>query len=72
MHQDGYRKLVVAHILAATTVGFTWAAAVYRRRKNSKSVKPESIVPRLDLTGSGHVGRVENFPHYVGKLIFPS
>ncbi|MFS7924795.1 putative Zeta toxin domain, P-loop containing nucleoside triphosphate hydrolase [Helianthus anomalus] len=69
MHKDGYRKLVVAHILAATTVGFIWAAAVYRRRKNSKSVKPESIVPRLDLTGSGHVGRVENFPHYVARQL---
>ncbi|KAI7745784.1 hypothetical protein M8C21_011094 [Ambrosia artemisiifolia] len=71
MHKDGYgRQLVVAHILAATTVGFIWAAAAaHRRRKRSKSAKPESVVPRLHLTGSGHVGRVESFSHYVARQL---
>ncbi|KAJ0954317.1 putative Zeta toxin domain, P-loop containing nucleoside triphosphate hydrolase [Helianthus annuus] len=31
--------------------------------------KPESVVPRLDLTGSGHVGRPENFSHYVARQL---
>lgn len=30
--------------------------------------KPESLVPLLDLTGSGNVGKPEKFSHYVGKL----
>ncbi|KAJ0860601.1 hypothetical protein HanRHA438_Chr13g0625441 [Helianthus annuus] len=34
------------------------------------SAKPESVVPRLELTGSGHVGKFETFAHYVGKLLF--
>ncbi|KAI3804268.1 hypothetical protein L1987_25686 [Smallanthus sonchifolius] len=69
MHTDRYGRLVVAHILAATTIGFIWAAATHQRRKNSKAAKPESVIPRLDLTGSGHVGRLEKFSHYVARQL---
>ncbi|KAK9068193.1 hypothetical protein SSX86_012304 [Deinandra increscens subsp. villosa] len=69
MHRDGYGRLVVAQTVAATTIGLIWAAAAYRRRKNIPSAKPESVVPRLDLTGSGHGGRPEKFSHYVARQL---
>ncbi|KAK1430399.1 hypothetical protein QVD17_13104 [Tagetes erecta] len=69
MHKDGYGKLVVAHVVAAVSIGLIWAAATHRHRKNSKSSKPESVVPLLNLTGSGHVGRLEKFSHYVARQL---
>ncbi|KAI3693111.1 hypothetical protein L6452_32941 [Arctium lappa] len=69
MHRVGYSRLLAANILAATTIGLIWAAATQRRRKNSRSSKPEIVVPRLDLTGSGHVGRLEKFSDYVARQI---
>nr|GEW28379.1 putative zeta toxin domain, P-loop containing nucleoside triphosphate hydrolase [Tanacetum cinerariifolium] len=68
MIKDGYGKLVVAHIVAASTAGFIYAAAVHRRRKNSKSLEVV-VVPKLELTGSGHAGRLEKFHHYVARQL---
>ncbi|XP_071686573.1 calmodulin calcium-dependent NAD kinase [Rutidosis leptorrhynchoides] len=69
MQKGGYSKLVVTHILAASTVGIIYTAVMrHRRRKNSKSFKVDDVVvPRLDVTGSGHVGRLEKFSHYVAR-----
>ncbi|KVH88751.1 hypothetical protein Ccrd_025813 [Cynara cardunculus var. scolymus] len=70
MHRDGYSILLAANILAATTVGLIWAAeATLRRRRKSSSSKPEVVVPRLNLTGSGHVFRLEKFSDYVARQI---
>lgn len=69
MPRDGYSRLLAANILAATTIGLIWAAATQRRRKTSRSSKPDIVVPRLDFTGSGHVGRLEKFSHYVARQI---
>ncbi|KAM0069395.1 putative Zeta toxin domain, P-loop containing nucleoside triphosphate hydrolase [Helianthus debilis subsp. tardiflorus] len=33
------------------------------------AAKPESVVPRLELTGSGHVGKFEKFAHYVARQL---
>ncbi|KAD6453043.1 hypothetical protein E3N88_07748 [Mikania micrantha] len=54
MHRDGYGRLVVAHTVADN---------------NLQSVKPGSVVPLLDLTGSGHGGRPEKFSNYVARQL---
>ncbi|XP_076944029.1 calmodulin calcium-dependent NAD kinase-like [Bidens hawaiensis] len=70
VYADGYRRLVVAHILAATTIGLIWVVVTHRRHKKiNKSATHEGVVPRLDLTGSGHVGRLEQFQDYVARQI---
>ncbi|KAI7734398.1 hypothetical protein M8C21_013868, partial [Ambrosia artemisiifolia] len=33
------------------------------------AAKRESVVPRLDLTGSSHVGKLETFAHYVARQL---
>ncbi|CAH1429344.1 unnamed protein product [Lactuca virosa] len=62
MRRDGYGKLVVALFLAATTTGAVLAAIKHRRRKNSRSLKPE-------IVGSSHFRRVEKFSNYVARQL---
>ncbi|KAK3043469.1 hypothetical protein RJ639_002048, partial [Escallonia herrerae] len=68
----GYGKFILAHILAATAIGLTSAAAMHhRRRQKSRASKPttDHLVPLLDTTESGSVGRLEKFSHYVARQI---
>lgn len=70
----GYGKFIIAHILAATTIGIISASMIrYRRRKPKSSGGGEpavqTLVPRLHNTESGHVGRLERFSDYVARQI---
>ncbi|XAR49025.1 UDP-N-acetylglucosamine kinase [Bertholletia excelsa] len=70
MQKDGYAKVVLAHILAATSIGAISAAAVhYRLRKGKKPLKDKALVPLLDRNESGRVGRLERFSHYVARQL---
>lgn len=72
---DGHGKaIVLAHVLAAASVGLISAAAAavhYRRRNPKKELlsKDQVIVPQLRRNeSSGRVGRLERFSVYVGTL----
>lgn len=73
---DGFSKIVLAHLLAATSIGIITAAAMHFRRKIKSKSKSNDVskdrgngelVPILDRTESGRVGKLERFPDYVGK-----
>ncbi|KAE9455406.1 hypothetical protein C3L33_12698, partial [Rhododendron williamsianum] len=67
--------IVLAHVLAAASVGLISAAAAavhYRRRKPKKELlsKDQVIVPQLRRNeSSGRVGRLERFSVYVARQI---
>ncbi|XP_059650777.1 calmodulin calcium-dependent NAD kinase-like [Cornus florida] len=71
MQKDGYGKVnILAHILAATSIGFISAgAAIHFYRKKSKFSKENYIIPRFESTGSSHGGKHEAFSHYVVRQI---
>ncbi|XP_004288444.1 PREDICTED: uncharacterized protein LOC101300668 [Fragaria vesca subsp. vesca] len=73
-HDGGYEKIkYITHLLAASFVG--GAAAVvtttYHRKKEAKTAltAPKEIFPRLERTGSGRVGNIERFSHYVARQL---
>ena len=66
---DGHRKVILAHILAATSIGIISAAVIHYRKRRSKPSKHQNIAPQLDLTQSGRVGRLERFSQYVGNSL---
>ncbi|XP_050218860.1 calmodulin calcium-dependent NAD kinase [Mercurialis annua] len=64
-------QVILARIFAASLVGFVTVAAVqYRRKRTKPKIKDsQSIIPRLDRTGSGRVGNLERFSHYVARQV---
>ncbi|GFY84983.1 P-loop containing nucleoside triphosphate hydrolases superfamily protein [Actinidia rufa] len=68
MQKDGHGRAILGHILAATSIGFIYAAAVHYRRKKPKNLsKDQVIVPLLERRESGRVGKLEKFSIYVAR-----
>lgn len=74
MHKDGFTKIVLAHLLVATSVGIISAAAMHFRRRKSKEYSNKdqqrgllALAPVLDRTESGRFGKLERFPDYVAR-----
>ncbi|PIN08839.1 hypothetical protein CDL12_18586 [Handroanthus impetiginosus] len=69
MHQDGFGKIILAHIAAAASIGAISAAAImhFRHRKSKPSKDDNHLAPLLDRTDSGRVGKVERFSHYLAR-----
>lgn len=68
---SGHGKIILARILYVSFLGLVTAAATqyYRERLKAKRVEI-SIMPKLDRKGSGRVGSLERFSHYVGDYTF--
>uniref|UniRef100_A0A2P2KMK1 Uncharacterized protein LOC105129489 isoform X2 n=1 Tax=Rhizophora mucronata TaxID=61149 RepID=A0A2P2KMK1_RHIMU len=67
---NGHGKVIFAHLLAASLLGFMASTVVATRhylRKKSTAKRDPNIIPRLDRTESGRVGRLERFSHYVAR-----
>ncbi|KAF5452726.1 hypothetical protein F2P56_027694 [Juglans regia] len=63
----GPGKVVITHILAASFFGFIAAAAAQYYRQRSRPARDNKIIPRLERTESGRVGKLERFSHYVAR-----
>ncbi|KAB1219117.1 hypothetical protein CJ030_MR3G008416 [Morella rubra] len=63
----GHGKVIITRMLAASFVGLLAAAAFHYYMKKSKPARDDSIIPRLDRTESGRVGKIERFAHYVAR-----
>lgn len=72
-HGSDHGKVIIKHILVASFLGLVVAAAkrYYRQIKSSKAVSvtvsDQDIIPRLERTESGRVGKLERFSHYVAR-----
>ncbi|KAF7807000.1 P-loop nucleoside triphosphate hydrolase superfamily protein [Senna tora] len=66
-HQDG--KVDFSHVFAVSFAGMIAAADAlrYRHEASAKLEADRKIVPRLERTESGRVGRFERFSHYVAR-----
>ncbi|MED6109774.1 hypothetical protein PIB30_036717 [Stylosanthes scabra] len=64
MQLQGGGKVNLSHVLVASFAGLIAAAAASRFRRQ-KPYKDKKIVPSLDRTESGRVGKLEKFSHYV-------
>ncbi|XP_057733524.1 calmodulin calcium-dependent NAD kinase-like [Arachis stenosperma] len=63
---SGGKAINLTHVLVASFAGLIAAAAASRfRRQNSN--KDKKIIPNLDRTESGRVGKLEKFSHYVAR-----
>ncbi|KAG6727111.1 hypothetical protein I3842_02G114400 [Carya illinoinensis] len=60
-------KVIITHILAASFFGFIAAAAAQYYRQRSRPARDKKIIPRLERTESGRVGKLERFSHYVAR-----
>ncbi|CAL5422418.1 unnamed protein product [Camellia sinensis] len=62
---DGH---ILAHILAATSIGVISATAFHycHRQKPQKQLEDQTIVPLLDRNESGRVAKLERFSNHVG------
>lgn len=58
---------VILTLLLASSLGFMVKAAIHYRRRKINPENDLSFAPRLVRTGSGRVGKIERFAHYVGK-----
>ncbi|XP_052189718.1 LOW QUALITY PROTEIN: calmodulin calcium-dependent NAD kinase-like [Diospyros lotus] len=72
MQKDGYFKLVLANFVPVISIGVIFAAAAaaaahHRRRKPKEMSKGQTVVPLLDRSESGRVGRLERFSDYVAR-----
>lgn len=70
LFSDGFGKVMFAHFLAVTTIGFIYATVMNYRRRNSKESKPskyQNLVPLLERTESGRTLTLERFSNYVGN-----
>ncbi|KAI9195527.1 hypothetical protein LWI28_015778 [Acer negundo] len=66
----GHGKLILSHILVVFFAGAVAAAAThYRWRKTKTLIGDQNIIPRLDRTESGRVGKLERFSHYVARQL---
>ncbi|KAM7256443.1 hypothetical protein ACFE04_012184 [Oxalis oulophora] len=68
MNQDdgGRDKHFITQVVAASFVGALVAVGKLHRQQKSKILdKDENVIPRLDRTESGRVGKLERFSHYV-------
>ncbi|KAK3190219.1 hypothetical protein Dsin_029780 [Dipteronia sinensis] len=62
----GNGKLILSHILVVSFAGAVAAAATHYRWKRTKTpIADQNIIPVLDRTESGRVGKLERFSHYV-------
>ncbi|XP_028115916.1 uncharacterized protein LOC114313708 [Camellia sinensis] len=66
--KDGH---ILAHILAATSIGVISATAFhyYHRQKPQKQLEDQTVVPLLDRNESGRVAKLERFSNYVARQI---
>ncbi|KAM7466957.1 hypothetical protein LguiB_014519 [Lonicera macranthoides] len=72
MQKDGFGKVIFAHFLAVTVIGFIYATVMNYRRRNSKESKPskyQNLVPLLERTESGRTVTLERFSNYVARQI---
>lgn len=61
---DSGSKPSFAQIVWASSIGLIIIAAMhYRIRK----LRDQKIIPRLKVSDTGRVEKLESFPHYVGK-----
>ncbi|KAJ0092172.1 hypothetical protein Patl1_25226 [Pistacia atlantica] len=70
MEPDGENgKIIISRILAASFVGAISAAAAkhYRHRYKEEAEEDQYIIPRLERTESGRLGKLERFSHYVAR-----
>lgn len=68
-----YGKIVVAHLVAVTSIGIISAAAIHFKKRKSKSLSKDHhssdvLALYLDRTESSRVGKLERFSDYVGKF----
>ncbi|CAL5439865.1 unnamed protein product [Camellia sinensis] len=65
---DGH---ILAHILAATSIGVISATAFhyYHRQMPQKQLEDQTVVPLLDRNESGCVAKLERFSNYVARQI---
>ncbi|XP_028121920.1 uncharacterized protein LOC114319116 [Camellia sinensis] len=66
--RDGH---ILAHILAATSIGVISATAFhyYHRQMPQKQLEDQTVVPLLDRNKSGCVAKLEKFSNYVARQI---
>ncbi|XP_031272405.1 uncharacterized protein LOC116130853 [Pistacia vera] len=70
MEPDGENgKIIISRILAASFIGAISVAAAnhYRHRYKEEAEEDQYIIPRLDRTKSGRLGKLERFSHYVAR-----
>ncbi|KAK3190240.1 hypothetical protein Dsin_029801 [Dipteronia sinensis] len=66
----GNGKLILSHILVVSFAGAVAAAATHYRWKRTKTpIADQNIIPILDRTESGRVGKLERFSHYVARQL---
>ncbi|XP_062019228.1 calmodulin calcium-dependent NAD kinase-like isoform X1 [Rosa rugosa] len=64
--EENNGKTTFAHILSAAAIGIIIAAAVHYRQRKTKY---EKIIPRLRVSDSSRVHKIERFPHYVARQL---
>ncbi|KAI4369674.1 hypothetical protein MLD38_018091 [Melastoma candidum] len=82
MNPDGYGKIILAHVLAASVAGIAIAVATSPRflpLKNLLKLKRadgevpqkghDKFAPHLDRTESGRLGRLETFSNYIARQL---
>ncbi|RVX21676.1 hypothetical protein CK203_001026 [Vitis vinifera] len=72
MQQLDVHGKVILTLLLASSLGFMVKAAIHYRRRKINPENDLSFAPRLVRTGSGRVGKIERFAHYVARQMgFP-
>ncbi|KAI9119489.1 hypothetical protein K1719_009365 [Acacia pycnantha] len=71
MHLHDGNRVDFSHMFAVSFAGFVAVAnALSHRRAASKQVeKDHKIIPKLERTESGRLGKLEKFSHYVARQI---
>ncbi|KAI3469694.1 hypothetical protein Pfo_026357 [Paulownia fortunei] len=68
MHQDGFGKIILAHIAAATSLGLISAGIMHFHHRKSKPSKDDNhLAPLWERTESGRIGKIERFSHYLAR-----
>ncbi|KAJ7979927.1 P-loop containing nucleoside triphosphate hydrolases superfamily protein [Quillaja saponaria] len=72
MQQDvGSGKVILmTNVLAASLLGFIAVVATtryHRHQKSKRLLRDQSVIPLLNRTESGRVGKLEKFSHYVAR-----
>ncbi|KAJ0035452.1 hypothetical protein Pint_24673 [Pistacia integerrima] len=72
MELDGENgKIIISRILAASFIRAISAAAAnhYRHRYKEEAEEDQYIIPRLERTKSGRLGKLERFSYYVARQV---
>ncbi|KAL6006857.1 hypothetical protein ACLOJK_032353 [Asimina triloba] len=62
---DAHSNYALLRIVALCSIGGAALAILYRNRR--RAMRDSKVVPRLALTDSGRVDRIERFPQYVAR-----